>query len=427
MTKLRKIAIFSLALILHPSSPAWQIPYPLQSRSLIHAADLVRGPYVENVTPKTATVRWRTDEPATGWLEYGAVPNCSRFMTISPTAKEHAEMLFGLFPATTHCYKIYLPNEEEPGEEESEYDEYMPEERPPGKTTKLVGEGTFITFRPPESTYLNFLAFGDSGSGEDAQYELAGQMETFEPDLVIHTGDMVESGWDSDADAQYFLPYRNLLKKVPFFLALGNLDYGREWQKPAGKYFIRRNYKPIHQMTWGPGTPHYYFFDNANARFIFLDTNHAGGAIWAPPLEKDSPQMLWLEKALSRCKTQWKFVVLHHPVYSNGGHGSTKGFDSLLAPLFEKYNVDIVFQGHDHNYERTHPIKNGMPAGKSGVIYVTLGGGGRPLYIQRTHSDWSAKFLAVYHFANVEILNNSLRMKVYDKTGGVIDTLNLIK
>lgn len=392
-----------------------------------HAADLVRGPYVENATQRTTTVRWRTDEPVVSWLEYGAAPNCSRFMTISPTAKEHAEMLFGLFPDTTHCYKIYLPNEEEPGEDDDQYYDFTQEERPSGKTTKLVGEGTFITFRPPESPYLDFLAFGDSCEVSDAQQELAGQMETFSPDFVIHTGDIVESGRDSDADAQYFLPYRNLLKKAPFFLALGNLDYGRNWKKPAGKYFIRRNYKPIHQMTWGAGTPHYYFFDNANARFIFLDTNLAGGAIWAPSLKEKSAQLLWLEKALSRCKATWKFVVLHHPVYSSGGHGSTEDLVDILAPLFEKYNVDMVFQGHDHNYERTHPIKNGMPTGPGGVIYVTLGGGGRPLYIQRTHSDWSAKFLAVYHFANIKILNNSLSMKVYDKTGKVIDTLNLLK
>ena len=56
-----------------------------------------------------------------------------------------------------------------------------------------------------------------------------------------------------------------------------------------------------------------------------------------------------------------------------------------------------------------------------------MGGGGRPLYIQRTHSDWSAKFLAVYHFANVKILNNSLSMQVHDRTGKVIDTLNIVK
>jgi len=53
-----------------------------------------------------------------------------------------------------------------------------------------------------------------------------------------------------------------------------------------------------------------------------------------------------------------------------------------LVPLFEQYGVDMVFNGHDHHYERTCPIRAGQcsSAQEGGVVYYVTGGGGAPLY-----------------------------------------------
>lgn len=380
---------------LHPAAPA-------------AAAGLARGPYVENVTRESAVVRWRNDSPSMAWLQYGPFPGCSMFTTISPTASEHAETLNGLLPDTTHCYRIYLLNDE-------------------GTATVMAGEGYFRTVRPPEQARLDFLIFGDSGSGSEEQSQVAGRMENFSPDFVIHTGDITETGLDADADTQFFGPYKNLLRKAPFYMALGNHDYGRYRKKPEGKDYIAKNYLPFHQMPAGPGTPYYYAFENADALFVCLDTNNAAeNVMWAPRLDAGSLQLRWLESTLARSRARWKFVFLHHPVYASGGYGSTTGFDTLLAPIFEKNGVDLVFQGHDHNYERTFPVKNGERAA-NGVTYVTMGGGGRPLYIQRSQPDWSAIFSAVYSFAYARIAEKKFDMTAYDKDGQVIDTLQLSK
>ena len=218
-----------------------------------------------------------------------------------------------------------------------------------------------------------------------------------------------------------------MLARIPFFLTLGNHDYGREHDKDEGRRFLKDNYTPFHSMPYTGMPPYYYFFDNGNARFFVLDTNHFFGSKWAQPLTKDSKQYKWLEHFLARGNKTWKFVVLHEPMYSTGARGGIEAQRELLEPLFEKYDVDMVFQGHDHDYERTKPIKGGISDEEAGIIYITLGGGGSPLYFQRTKAEWSEKFIPVYHFAFIEVVNSTLKMTVYDKEGKVIDEFEVEK
>jgi len=118
---------------------------------------------------------------------------------------------------------------------------------------------------------------------------------------------------------------------------------------------------------------------------------------------------------------------VHEPLYSTGAHGPTEELVAALEPLLHKYQVDLVLQGHDHNYERTHPVKEGLVDQAGGITYLTLAGGGSPLYIQRRNEDWSAKFLPVYHFAVFDVKDKNLKMTVYDKAGDVVDTFEMQK
>ena len=213
------------------------------------AATLLRGPYVENVTDEMATVRFRTDIATVAWLSYGLYPDCERFLTLSPEVKEHKITLFGLLGDTTHCYRIFLPvtpaapAAEAPVSEEAGNPEGAPVVVSTGSAVSpgvyKAAESSFKTFRGTDKPYFNFLAFGDSGSGSEEQFDLARQMELFEPDFAIHTGDLTDTGFDAVADEQYFLPYKKMLAKYPIFPALGNHDYGRNYNKEEGRRFLR--------------------------------------------------------------------------------------------------------------------------------------------------------------------------------------------
>ena len=81
-------------------------------------------------------------------------------------------------------------------------------------------------------------------------------------------------------------------------------------------------------------------------------------------------QIEWLEKELKASSSDWKIAVFHHPLYSSGDrHGSDLRLREVLEPLFVKYNVSVVFTGHDHFYERVKPQK--------GITYFVVGSGGK--------------------------------------------------
>ncbi|HAH32253.1 MAG TPA: hypothetical protein DCL44_08070 [Elusimicrobia bacterium] len=431
------------------------LAFSLKPSACLHCTVFERGPYLENMSSKMVTVRFRLDTATAAWVTYGAPPDCERFMVMAPFAAEQKITLNGLFADTTHCYLIYLPAVEDvPASSpsilpekspylsaNSEEDPALPgfmDEPPPGGASQKPAvqtggavykafEGTFRTFRDEDKPYFDFLAFGDSGSGSAEQLAVAAQMDKFNPDFVLNTGDMLETGLDSDAAAQYFRPYAKMLSREPFFLALGNHDYGEKYNKEAGKGFIKANYQPFHTVPLTGLPPHYYYFDIGDARFFVLDTNAFYGARFAPSLEPGSKQYKWLEYMLDKTKKAWKFVVMHQPIYSTGAHGGLEDERATLEPLFLKYKVDLVLQGHDHNYERTRPVKEGLADDIDGIVYLTLGGGGRPLYFQRANQDWSEKFLPVYHFAYFEVRDKKLKITVYDKDGQVIDTLDIQK
>ena len=81
-------------------------------------------------------------------------------------------------------------------------------------------------------------------------------------------------------------------------------------------------------------------------------------------------QIQWVEQELKASSSDWKIVVFHHPLYSSGErHGSDLRLREVLEPLFLKYNVSVVLNGHDHFYERVKPQK--------GIQYFVVGSGGQ--------------------------------------------------
>jgi 3',5'-cyclic AMP phosphodiesterase CpdA len=84
----------------------------------------------------------------------------------------------------------------------------------------------------------------------------------------------------------------------------------------------------------------------------------------------DQDQLKWLEDELKKSNEKWKIPYFHHPLYSSAGtHGSQLKLRAVLEPLFIKYNVSLVLNGHDHTYERIKP--------QNGILYFVEGSGGQ--------------------------------------------------
>jgi len=155
-----------------------------------------------------------------------------------------------------------------------------------------------------------------------------------------------------------------------------------------------------------------YSFDYGNAHFLFLDANphlfndnlpSSNAFNAAPPVFTAYPSGLreWIINDLDSSKQVWKIVVYHQPAFSSGDATIVNNQMRAVAKVLEDHGVNMVFNGHEHNYQRTLPIRAtdrtagpvsasaGSPAvfldenfdGASntvpdGVLYIVEGGGG---------------------------------------------------
>src|SRR5438132_807726 len=96
-------------------------------------------------------------------------------------------------------------------------------------------------------------------------------------------------------------------------------------------------------------------------------------------------------------------VAFHDTIYSSGSHGSDLTVRANLVPLFDKYGVDMVFMGDDHDYERTKPLRNNVAVQPgAGTVYVTTGGGGDQLRPVGA-SSFTAYAESAFHFTRVTV------------------------
>jgi hypothetical protein len=206
-----------------------------------------------------------------------------------------------------------------------------------------------------------------------------------------------------------------------------------------------------------------FSFDYGNAHWTVLDADTY--VDWT-----DTELTDWVAKDLADSKNStWHFVLYHHPGFNASIEHYEQQQMRLLSPIFEKGGVDIVFNGHVHNYQRSFPMTF-KPAGKgtllvggkdnkttrgrvvngawkldhqfdgvkntkpNGVIYVVTGAGGQELYNpeQEKYKDswqpFTNKFISTVNSFTVATLNgNTLVVKQLDAKGTVLDEFKIIK
>jgi hypothetical protein len=307
------------------------------------AATLVRGPYLQLLTTASVTVVWTTDVASPCALRIAAVGSAPTVVT-GGTATVCAIPVTGLLPGTEYAYV------------------------PLSDGVPLTSESVFRS-DDPEAPFT-FLVVGDSGSGGPKQYVIRDAMLDSPADFIVHTGDMIyEDGSAADFDPKFFVPYAPLLRRIPLWPSIGNHDVRTASGAPWREAF----YTPANNPA---ANEKYYSFDVGNAHFTVLDSN-AGTA-------PGTAQHTFVEADLAATTAQWKFVVFHHPVYSSGSHGGNLALQENLVPLFDRYAVDLVLTGHDHDYERTLPLVAHQPVAEAGTVYIVTGGGGHSIRTVRT-------------------------------------------
>lgn len=360
------------------------------------ATSLARGPYLQKVTHESALVVWRTTAAAACTLAYTPAGGGATLEATSPSGTQHVVALQGLAPATRYDYSI----------------------RSGGL---LAGGAGFSVDTAPvaaTSSPVRFLVWGDSGKGDAAQMAVAAAMNAESANFALHTGDIIYPSGEADRyDPRYFQPYAPLLRRTPVWAVAGNHDV------PNTQAFLDAWYLPTNPVD---GSELYYSFDYGDIHVVALNSN----ATFSTSVRN------WIAADLAASRSRWKIVFFHHTIYScSSYHGSDSYLISTLGPLFDAHGVDLVFTGHDHHFERSHPLRGNAVVdawmqpnyvSPQGTIYVVTGGGSVPR--SPGASCWhSAHAIGISHFTRVEVDGDSLSLEAVDTNRQVFDRITIAK
>lgn len=334
----------------------------------------------------TMTIMWRTD-PAVkeSVVEYGLTPDLGSreegarhtYMYARKEVVWHTVELTGLTPQTTYFYRCGTP--------ESWSDVH-----------------SFTTAPLPDDHRASFsfavLADTPGRGGYPVTGELLQMAKEDGVDFIMYGGDFTAGG--SQAEFDYWLDAASpVLADVPLLGVLGDNDA------------MSRIYPE--QFAY-PGSEIWYFLDYGPVRFICLL------AISEPYIVEQVP---WLEGVLASSPAPWKIAIGHKPAYSAGWYGPTDYILEHWVPLFEEYGLDIYFNGHEHDYERTWPIKGGY-LHVDGVVYVTASGAGSDLR-SAGREFWTATSASAFHYVLVQVKQNELTVVTKDIDGNIIDSFRI--
>jgi 3',5'-cyclic AMP phosphodiesterase CpdA len=162
-----------------------------------------------------------------------------------------------------------------------------------------------------------------------------------------------------------------------------------------------------------------YYFDYQGVRFIMLNGN-----------EMLEEQARWIKKVLASNPQRWTIVAIHQPFYSTGKNRDNIYHQKLFTPIFDKYGVDLVLQGHDHTYGRTHKVRRGIKQEISarGTVYVVTVVGPKQYDSGNLYEKIMAKTgTQIQFFQVISVDANQLKYEASTVTGLLYDSFVLEK
>lgn len=288
----------------------------------------------------------------------------------------------------------------------------------------------FRTMPAKATDAFQFVSGGDCGVNDHviANNQLAARQN---PMFALIGGDIAyDNGHDISANLSFMRNYSKHMidsqgRMVPMVVCIGNHEV-------KGGYNAKRSDGPLffalHDGLFEERSYNTLDFGDYLS-LVLLDTGHVA--------QIEGEQTSWLDKTLAdRAEVANLIVANHVPAYpshrkpdssSSGKTGTGHGNRTYWAPLFEKHNVDVVLEHHDHTFKRTHPLKGGhIDAG--GILYLGDGSWGK---IRAPEAPEDRPYLAAvddaYHLT-VHRLEGERRFHMaLAEGGGVVDICTTAK
>lgn len=287
---------------------------------------------------------------------------------------QHAAEIVGLEPGTRYTYQVVIR----------------------GTASDVAG---FRTAPGPGQDY-RVAILGDNRTHDDQHQAVVDAIVLHAPDVVFNTGDAMDTGGVIDDWEGFFAIEGPLLREAPLLPVYGNHEaiFGETYYR--GYWTLRDSYA---------GEELNYALAYGNSYWVVYDT-----------VDQSGEALPWLEEQLAGAADYpYLFVTFHHPLYSFSKHTPNQEQREALHPLFLKYGVSAVFNGHNHCYERFVV---------DGLDYVVTGGGGAPLYDIDLHpvpdlEDARVAARSAHHFVIGDVTALEASFTVHDvDSGEVIET-----
>ena len=291
-----------------------------------------------------------------------------------------------------------------------------------------TGWFSFTTTKEELNQY-KVLIFGDSQSVDYSVWGQTAQIawnQNKDAAFFVNMGDLTDNGqaWFQWRDWQYNADI--LTSHLPFAPVLGNHEaYSMEW-----KFAYPYTYKALFTVPYGSPQGQSrltYSFDYGDVHYVSLNTDYE-------ELHAQDPDMLtneaaWLDADLAAAKKAGKrlIVMMHRPPWDSPYHGVLDSNGKCFMPIFDKYDVPLVFTAHDHCYERTVPVKNDTQA-ETGTIYIATGRSGTESWdaARRKPTDvvyYNPMDMPMYLTLQVE--PKDFRVTAFKNDGTIIDTTTI--
>jgi hypothetical protein len=260
---------------------------------------------------------------------------------------------------------------------------------------------------------FNIAVAADWGC-DDAAKKTVENIQEKDPELVIANGDLSYE----ESSKCWFDIIKPLKSKMK--IAMGDHEYSNT--KRGAASIVNQYLEPLNLEKT------YYSFDINNVHVTVIDPYIEYGPT--------SAQYRFIENDLKTASTNpqidWKFVVESRPMYTSSSvHPADSTIRDIYHPIFDKYEVDLVFSSDNHNYQRTFPLKYNSNADSSnpiisdknqinyhedyqGQIYFITGTAGRSHYEIKEQAPFIAKQDDKHFgFLNIDIDGKTLKGTFY--------------
>jgi len=256
-----------------------------------------------------------------------------------------------------------------------------------------------VAANPDSEVVIGVL--GDTRNGFDVWQQVLAGVKSRSPDMVLFTGDAVTLGISQPEWEEFLGRAEPVIATVPIVMINGNHE---------------SNAVNFHSQFVAPGDQENFGFDYGHAHFTVANDTPDD------VIQLTTTIVDFLRDELEATKDRrWRILAHHQPMWSASNHGPNLTLQNAWGTLVDQYGLDLVLNGHEHEFEITKPLRNKAVVGSvnEGTVYVVAGGAGAELYTSGSDF-WTEYSESTFHGSVLRVRRDQLSLETFRLDGTLI-------